>query len=605
MPSAIRTLLIFVKAFKSCTEPPRNVFASGDTIHEEIQMKKLLHIFKNLRFQRKIIAISLLISLIPTALLGLFSYTQMRTLLIDREKTAIQETLNQEVIQLDYKINSFLSTMNQITWNENIRLALSKNYDSNFDMYLTYRDTIDPLFLTIRSLNTDITAITIYTDVNIYPHGQTLRTLTDAQNQIWYDQACQTTTPFFSLSSDGQTLYLIDRIHYTHVPYTSMICMTIDLSASMQNADSLFNNNYGFLLANASGETIYSYTNLPEASLTTDMSCDMLFNDDLTGYITETETLSNTGWNVFLYRPARFISSAASRITYIVWGMILLCIVLIFFVSILLSKVIVAPIETLSAGMRQVESGNYEVAIYCDSKDEIGQLILSFQKMVETINNLINKVLFDQIQQQKYEIEILQSKINPHFLYNSLSLINSKAILSGQNDISQMARLLSTFYRTMLNKGQQITTIASELENTKSYISIQQMMHSNSFETIYDIDEAVLGYEIPILLLQPLAENAILHGLDHRELPGPAILSISCYQQNQDIIFKVMDNGCGMSETQCEQILNADSSGYGVKNVHQRIQLYYGTDYGLTFHSTPNMGTYVLVKINKYLLKQT
>lgn len=568
-------------------------------------MKKLLHIFKNLRFQRKIIAISLLISLIPTALLGLFSYTQMRTLLIDREKTAIQETLNQEVIQLDYKINSFLSTMNQITWNENIRLALSKNYDSNFDMYLTYRDTIDPLFLTIRSLNTDITAITIYTDVNIYPHGQTLRTLTDAQNQIWYDQACQTTTPFFSLSSDGQTLYLIDRIHYTHVPYTSMICMAIDLSASMQNADSLFNNNYGFLLANASGETIYSYTNLPEASLTTDMSCDMLFNDDLTGYITETETLSNTGWNVFLYRPARFISSAASRITYIVWGMILLCIVLIFFVSILLSKVIVAPIETLSAGMRQVESGNYEVAIYCDSKDEIGQLILSFQKMVETINNLINKVLFDQIQQQKYEIEILQSKINPHFLYNSLSLINSKAILSGQNDISQMARLLSTFYRTMLNKGQQITTIASELENTKSYISIQQMMHSNSFETIYDIDEAVLGYKIPILLLQPLAENAILHGLDHRELPGPAILSISCYQQNQDIIFKVMDNGCGMSETQCEQILTADSTGYGVKNVHQRIQLYYGTDYGLTFHSTPNMGTYVLVKINKYLQKQT
>lgn len=605
MPSAIRTLLIFVKAFKSCTGPPRNVSANGDTIHEEIQMKKLLHIFKNLRFQRKIIAISLLISLIPTALLGLFSYTQMRTLLIDREKTAIQETLNQEVIQLDYKINSFLSTMNQITWNENIRLALSKNYDSNFDMYLTYRDTIDPLFLTIRSLNTDITAITIYTDVNIYPHGQTLRTLTDAQNQIWYDQACQTTTPFFSLSSDGQTLYLIDRIHYTHVPYTSMICMAIDLSASMQNADSLFNNNYGFLLANASGETIYSYTNLPEASLTTDMSCDMLFNDDLTGYITETETLSNTGWNVFLYRPARFISSAASRITYIVWGMILLCIVLIFFVSILLSKVIVAPIETLSAGMRQVESGNYEVAIYCDSKDEIGQLILSFQKMIETINNLINKVLFDQIQQQKYEIEILQSKINPHFLYNSLSLINSKAILSGQNDISQMARLLSTFYRTMLNKGQQITTIASELENTKSYISIQQMMHSNSFETIYDIDETVLRYEIPILLLQPLAENAILHGLDHRELPGPAILSISCYQQNQDIIFKVMDNGCGMSETQCEQILTADSSGYGVKNVHQRIQLYYGTDYGLTFHSTPNMGTYVLVKINKYLQKQT
>ena len=219
--------------------------------------------------------------------------------------------------------------------------------------------------------------------------------------------------------------------------------------------------------------------------------------------------------------------------------------------------------------------------------------------MVCTINNLINEVLLSKIRQQKYEIEILQSQINPHFLYNSLSLINSKAIIAGQNDISQMARLLSTFYRTMLNKGKQITTIASELENTKSYIAIQQMMHSQSFDVVYDIDENILEYPIPNLLLQPLAENAIIHGLDHRELPGKAILSISCYQESQDIIFKVMDNGCGMSDEECEQILTKDSKGYGVKNVHQRIQLYYGEEYGLVFHSTKGMGTYALIKISR------
>ena len=188
-------------------------------------------------------------------------------------------------------------------------------------------------------------------------------------------------------------------------------------------------------------------------------------------------------------------------------------------------------------------------------------------------------------------------------MYNSLSLINSKAIISGQNDISQMARLLSTFYRTMLNKGQQITTIASELENTKSYVSIQQMMHSQSFDVIYDIDESILEYPIPNLLLQPLVENAIIHGLDHRELPGRAILTLSCYQENQDIIFKVMDNGCGMSDEECEQILTKGGKGYGVKNVHQRIQLYYGPEYGLAFHSTKGMGTYVLLKVNKTINK--
>jgi len=541
--------------------------------------------FQNMKFQKKIIGISVMISLIPIALLGLFSYTKMRSLLIDREKTALQETLHQEVIQLNYQFNSFLSTMNLITWNENIRLALSRKYESNFEMYLTYRDTIDPLFLTIRSLHTDITSITIYTDTYIYPHGSTLRPLTDAADKEWFEQACSTTMPFYSLSEDGQTIYLICQMHYNYVPYTSIICMSIDLQSAMRSARNLFNDNYGFALTDSSGNLLYQYVSLDE-------------KDSGSGYITETEQLSNTGWTASLYRPSSSISAAAINITYVVLAMILLCIVLIFFISTLLSKVIVSPIEKLSSSMEQVEQGNYEIDISSDSTDEVGLLIASFKRMVNTLNNLINEVLLAKIRSQKYEIEILQSQINPHFLYNSLSLINSKAIIAGQNDISQMARLLSTFYRTMLNKGQQITTIMAELENTKSYIAIQQMMHSQSFDVVYDIDESILEYPVPSLLLQPLAENAIIHGLDHRELPGKAILSVSCYQEGNDIIFKVMDNGCGMTAQECEQILTKDSKGYGVKNVHQRIQLYYGTEYGLAYHSTKGMGTYVLARIS-------
>lgn len=557
--------------------------------------KAVIQKIRDLKFQKKIIGISVVISLIPISLLGLFSYTQMWSLLMEREETALQEALHQEVLQLDHKLDSYLSSMNLITWNENIRLALTQEYDSNFEMYLTYRDTIDPLFLTIRSLNTDISAITIYTDTCINPHGNILRPLTDAQDKPWYEQACDTSSAFFSLSQDGQTLYLISQMHYKYVSYTSFICMAINLQSAMQSVTNLFNENYGFLLADSSGETLYQYTNLPQ-----DNACDiseMLFKGSSSGYIAKTEALSHGQWNALLYRPANSVSAAAVNITYIVLAMILLCVVLIFFVSIFLSKIIVAPIEKLSLNMEQVEQGNYQVQISVNSADEVGQLISSFQKMVHTINNLINEVLLSQIRQQKYEIELLQSQINPHFLYNSLSLINTKAILSGQNDISQMARLLSSFYRTMLNRGQQLTTIASELENTKSYVAIQQMMHSQSFDAIYNIDESVLEYSIPNLLLQPLAENAIVHGLDHRELPGRAILSVSCYREDQDILFKVMDNGGGMSDAECAQILTKDSKGYGVKNVHQRIQLYYGSGYGLTYHSTKGMGTYVILRI--------
>lgn len=560
--------------------------------------------FRNLKFQKKIIGLSVIISLIPIALLGLFSYTRMRSLLMEREEIAIQETLHQEAIQLDNKLASYLSSMNLITWNENIRLALAQKYESNFDMYLTYRDTIDPLFLTIRSLNTDITSITIYTDILIYPHGNTLLPLTSAQDKVWYEQAVRTTAPFFSLSQDGQTLYLICQMRYNYVPYTSVICMAIDMPSAMQTANNLFQNNYGFLLADASGEIMYQYADLPQTAHISELSSDLLQESAPLGCIAKTETLAVSGWTAFLYRPASSISAAAINIAHIVLAIAFLCIVLIFSASALLSKIIVSPLEKLSSSMEQVEQGNYEIDIVSDSTDEIGQLISSFRKMVYTLNNLVNEVLLAQIRQQKYEIELLQSQINPHFLYNSLSLINSKAILCGQSEISQMARLLSTFYRTMLNKGHQITSIGSELENTKSYVSIQQMMHSQSFDAVYDIDGSVLEYPVPNLLLQPLAENAIIHGLDHRVLPGKGILSVSCYQEGEDIVFKIMDNGCGMSDEVCGQILSQDSSGYGVKNVHQRIQLYYGPEYGLTFHSTPGMGTYVLLRIRKCLTKQ-
>lgn len=555
--------------------------------------------FRNLKFQKKIIGISVIISLIPIALLGIFAYTRMRALLIEREEIAIQETLQQEVIQLNNRLNSYLSTMNLITWNENIRQALTQDYESNFEMYLTYRDTIDPLFLTIRSLNTDIAAITIYTDTCINPHGNILRPLTEAQDKIWYEQVSATSAPFFCLSQDGETLYLVSRMHYTYVSYTSFICMSIHLPSAMQSACNLFSNNYGFLLADSTGEVIYGYTDFQEEDFDSPLTAEILADSGVNGYITETEDLSSCGWTAYLYRPASSVSADAINITYIVLAMILLCIILIFLVSTLLSKIIVSPIEKLSLSMEQVEQGNYEIEIFPAGTDEVGQLISSFRKMVDTLNNLVNEVLLSKIRQQKYEIEILQSQINPHFLYNSLSLINSKAILSGQKDISQMARLLSTFYRTMLNKGQQITTISSELENTKSYVAIQQMMHSQSFDVIYDIDESVLEYPIPNLLLQPLVENAIIHGLDHRELPGRPILSVFCYQDDRDIVFKVMDNGCGMPEEECTGILTKDSKGYGVKNVHQRIQLYYGHDYGLIFHSTRGMGTYVLLRIGR------
>ena len=159
-------------------------------------------------FRKKITGISLAISLIPVILLGIFSYGQMRSLMLERESLALRETLRQETDHLNYKLESYLSALNLICWNEGIRTSLSKDYETNVDMYLAYRDVIDPMFLTVRSLNRDITSISVYTDNHMNPHGNVLRPLEEAAGEAWFDQACRSTAPFFQISEDGRSILL-------------------------------------------------------------------------------------------------------------------------------------------------------------------------------------------------------------------------------------------------------------------------------------------------------------------------------------------------------------------------------------------------------------
>ena len=297
----------------------------------------------------------------------------------------------------------------------------------------------------------------------------------------------------------------------------------------------------------------------PESSSLHPLTAQELLTGNISSaYICTQYRLNNGDWTAWLYRPSReqLITYRYFQLTAVL--LTVLCIAISFLVASYLSRIMARPLEKLSADLLLVEQGHYETAGSHEDdsgrSDEVGQLQRAFRAMVIQLNHLINEVLIAQIEQQKYELRVLQSQINPHFLYNSLSLINVQAIMAGQTGISQMSQLLSTFYRTMLNKGKSITTIRDELENTKAYVSIQQIMHSWSFDVTYDIDERTLPFSVLNLIIQPLAENAILHGLDHRQAPGKGMLTISCRLEEETILFQVIDNGCGMSESNCQSI---------------------------------------------------
>jgi len=569
-------------------------------------MRHPINIMKNLSFRKKITYLSLGISLIPVLLLGTFSYSQTRHLLIEREEIALKESLQQEVRNLDYKLDSYLAAMNLIIWNENIRSGLSKTYDNNFTMYLTYRDIIDPLFLTIRSLHSTVDSITIYTDNPIHPHGDVLRPLSDITGASWYDTAYQHTTPFFVLSEDAGVLSLVCQMYNKHSPYTSIIRMSIHAQTLFHSMEKLFDESYGILLLNEKGEVLYRYADFPEegyddTAILKKLTSKAEQTPEIADYVVKNAALSSVNWNAYIYRPVKTVSDSVNQIVIIVLLIILLCLTIVLLSCILLSRLVVRPLEDLSKNMELIEQGDLTITVDYDSSDESGSLIKVFGKMVEQLKHLIDEVLKSKITQQEYEMKALQAQINPHFLYNSLSLINGKAIIAGQEEISKMAQLLSTFYRTTLNKGRSLTTVKDEMQNTLSYAKIQQIMHTDSFGIVYDIDEAVYSYTMPNLLLQPLVENAIMHGIDHKETPDKGILTISCYPDGQTLVFKVLDNGCGMTKELCSHILTSKSNGYGVQNVHHRVQLYYGTDFGLSYTSTKGIGTCATLIIRKEL----
>ena len=258
----------------------------------------------------------------------------------------------------------------------------------------------------------------------------------------------------------------------------------------------------------------------------------------------------------------------------------------------------VSCLELLTENMNQIHMGFRKVTVSSSSNDEVGVLIRSFRRMMDQMNHLISEVYEGEIKLKNSEMKALQAQINPHFLYNSLSIINWKALEAGEEDISRVTLALSTYYRTSLNRGETMTTVENEISNIRAYLKIQLIMHDNSFSVQENINEDTLTYEIPKLILQPLVENAIDHGLDLSEKEEKN-LQITVEQDEDYLIFAVADDGIGMEQEKAEQILTYQSPGYGVRNVCERIQVLYGKEGLMAVESSPGQGTKVTIRIPK------
>lgn len=270
------------------------------------------------------------------------------------------------------------------------------------------------------------------------------------------------------------------------------------------------------------------------------------------------------------------------------------------FISILIARHLTYDIFRLSNAAEQIKNGNWDVRIECTSHDEIGRLAQKFNSMIEEIEYTTDRLMAEQQSKREYQLELLNQQINPHFLYNTLDNVCSLAKLGYLDELTGLVSNLSSFYRGVLSKGSHIISLRRELNIAASYLKIMQTRYYNTFSFRIDIPEDLMENSILRLTLQPILENAIYHGFkDH--LPGGEIL-ISSEVIQDTVYLYVEDNGMGMEPELAKTLLTdtgtSDSKeGFAVRNVHNRLELYYGTDYGLKVESRLGQGTKITVTV--------
>lgn len=265
--------------------------------------------------------------------------------------------------------------------------------------------------------------------------------------------------------------------------------------------------------------------------------------------------------------------------------------------SLRVSRSITGPIRALTEKAERFGADNFSSLPVDTSIAELKTLDRNFDKMAGRITSLMEKQRQDQQSLHRAELELLQAQINPHFLYNTLDSIAILAESQREEDVVNMVTSLSTFFRNSLNRGEDIISLRAELIQAKSYLEIQQIRYSDILTYSISLPEEIQDVTVPKLILQPLIENALYHGIKNRR--GRGVIQITGEKRNDDILLQVRDNGAGMTEEQLQRlqagVYEEHHSGLGLKNVHQRIRLYCGEPYGLTFESKQGIGTTVTV----------
>jgi len=365
--------------------------------------------------------------------------------------------------------------------------------------------------------------------------------------------------------------------------------VTVKLRNLFSSVHSIENEPYASVLVvgDRGEEVLYASRNVPEG---VDWP-----HIDRSRYLVLEEPLPGTEWRLVGIVPYASLRQNAEKIRTITLAVCLASVLVVILIGWGISRYFSRRVGKIVGHMHYFQEGDFGRRIRMPGEDEFAEIASAFNGMAQHTEDLIQRVYVSGLRQKESELVALQNQINPHFLYNTLSSINSLAMMGEAGKVGEMVTQLAKYYRLTLNEGNTFITVDKELQQAMAYIDIQRIKYRDTLEVSYDIDERTLPCTTVKLILQPFVENVLKHAWFGDKIH----VRITAQLEGGDIVFKVIDNGAGMSREAAERLLDEDrpTGGYGVRNVHLRIRLQYGEPYGVSVYSRPGIGTTVRIVV--------
>lgn len=564
---------------------------------EPERMNRLHKWIKNMKYRHKLTILLVVTALVPMTVLALYAHSRQSTMVRSSDLEDMQSIIDQTKESIDSQTAVYSSLLNYLTYSPDIEEIIKEKNIDNYTAYEKYNEIADPLLSVPKSYHDAINRIQLFARSIQVEHQYTLVPLAKMKEEWWSSELQDDVRIQWLVNLESKEVAAV-RMIYDDQVLDAAICIALDYDKIFQPLTNILTEENGGMVTDEDGRILYNKSELEDIELKKSDDRDTALekiNQECAYTMAESK---ENNWGFYLYKSQRAISGSVRRLLLEEIPLMAACCLITLVLGLSFSRIFTRKIEELTRNMDKVNHGSREVTVSSDSEDEVGILINSFRRMMDEINRLIDEVYVNKIALKEYELKALQAQINPHFLYNTLSMMNWMAIRSNQMDISKVTLALSTFYRTALSKGEDMVTVENCIRNMEAYLEIQLTMHDNNFTVEWETDPEIKNEKMPKLLLQPVVENAIEHGIDEKE-EGDKKISLSFKGVGDDVVITVRDNGMGMEQEKAETLVTYQAKGYGLKNVNDRIRLLYGEEYGIRIFSAPGEGTNVVMRFPK------